>query len=218
MSPPDAATTHFVEDKRKLTAAFAQAVKDAAVPHVVLLSSIGAQHPDGTGPIAGLHDIEAALAATGAATTFVRPAYFVDNWAPVLPAAKGDGVLPSFLPEGLAIPMVTAKDIGVVIADALLAGPRGRRIIELAGPKEVSPGDIAPAAARVLGRPVTVQEAPLDAVVPTFTSFGFSRELATLYARCTRASCRAASPWEGGDAEFVNGSTSIEDTLRPLLA
>ena len=40
-----------------------EAVATSRVPHVVLLSSIGAQHEAGTGPIAGLHLTEALLRA-----------------------------------------------------------------------------------------------------------------------------------------------------------
>ena len=53
-----------------------------------------------------------------------------------LPAARKDGVLPSYLPAGQSIPMVATRDIGAVAAQALLDGPRGRRVVELSGPRE----------------------------------------------------------------------------------
>src|SRR4051812_42230649 len=40
LSPPDTKTNRFLADKKALAATFATAVRRAAVPHVVLLSSI----------------------------------------------------------------------------------------------------------------------------------------------------------------------------------
>ncbi len=40
-------------------------MRAAKLPHVVLLSSVGAQHEKGTGPIQALHHAERELVATG---------------------------------------------------------------------------------------------------------------------------------------------------------
>ena len=221
VSAPDLRTRSFVSDKRKVVAGYATAVREANVPHVVLLSSVGAQHDAGTGPIRTLHEAERVLAATGAATTFVRAAYFVENWASVLPAAKADGVLPSFLPHALSIPMVATSDIGRVAAKALIDGPRGaraRRVLELAGPSDPSPDDVAAAVSEILGRTVRVVEAPLDAVVPTFTSFGISEDVASLYREMYQGILSKTVAFEGAGAELVRGSETVLATLRPLLA
>jgi uncharacterized protein YbjT (DUF2867 family) len=218
LSPPDVKTNAFIDDKKALAATFATAVKGAAVPHVVVLSSIGAQHATGTGPIRSLHAIETALATTNAATTFVRPAYFVENWAAMLAAVKADGVLPSFLPKSLTAPMVAARDIGPVAARALMDGPRGRRTIALAGPVEVSPTEVAGALTRILGRTVTVTEAPLDAIVPTFTSFGISADVAGLFREMYEGMISGRVAWEKGDGESERGPTDVESALRSLIA
>src|ERR1043166_6010739 len=65
-----------LEHNRKVSAAIAEAVRAARLPHVVLLSSVGAQHEAGTGPIRALHRAERDLPAPGAAVTAVRAAYF----------------------------------------------------------------------------------------------------------------------------------------------
>jgi uncharacterized protein YbjT (DUF2867 family) len=194
----------------------AGAVRAAAVPHVVFLSSIGAQHADGTGPIRTVHFGEKALADTGAATTFVRAGYFMENWAAVLPAAKGDGVLPSFLPAAHPQPMVATRDIGAISARALLAGGRGRRVIELAGPVDTSPDDVAAALSRILGRTIAVAEAPLDAVVPVFKGFGVSEDIALLYREMYAGIIGGRVAWEGKGAEAVRGTTHVEEVLRAL--
>jgi putative RNA 2'-phosphotransferase len=54
------------------------------------------------------------------------------------PVARAQGVLPSVLATDLRIAMVSTRDIGRAAAAALLDPPRGRRVIELAGPREAS--------------------------------------------------------------------------------
>jgi NAD(P)H dehydrogenase (quinone) len=97
-----------------------------------------------------------------------------------------------------------------------LDGPRGTRVIELSGPVEVSPNDVAAALERVLGRPVKIAEAPLEAVVPTFTSFGISQNVAELFRQMYAGLASGHIAWEGKGAEALRGTTGIEETLRAL--
>lgn len=218
LSHPDVKTATFIADKERVLRDMARAVKEAGVPHVVFLSSIGAQHAEGTGPIRSLHCGERALTETGLATTFVRAASFAENWASVLPIAQKDGVLPTFFPRTLAVATVATRDIGEVSAQALLDGARGRRIVELAGPVEASAEDVAAALSRVLGRRIDVAEAPLDRVVPTYTSFGISTDVAQLYREMYAGFITGHVAWEGRGAEAARGQTSVENVLRTLLA
>ena len=217
LSPPDTTPKDFIPERKALLESVVGVARAANVPHVVFLSSIGAQHADGTGPIRTLHAGEQALGASGLPSTFVRAAYFVENWAAVLPVAQKDGVLPSFLPATLSIPMVTTGDIGRVVAQALLAGPRGRRIVELSGAQDASAADVASALSRILGRQISVAEAPLDAVVPTFTSFGMSENIAGLYREMYEGVRTGQVAWEGQGAEAQRGTTNLEQALRGLL-
>jgi uncharacterized protein YbjT (DUF2867 family) len=216
LSPPDVTLKDFLGERKKLTDGFARAAKAAEVKHVVLLSSIGAQHEDGTGMIRSTYAAEQALRATGLPVTFVRAAYFVENWGAVLQAVQRDGVLPSFIAASRAIPMVASRDIGKSVAQALLDGPRGARVIELAGPVEVKPSDVAAALSKIFGKPVNVAEAPLSAVVPTFTSFGFSQNVAELFRELYEGVGNGKVAWQGGEAELQRGSTTLEQTLRAL--
>lgn len=216
LSAPDMAATDFVTERKALTEAQIAALARAKVPHVVLLSSIAAQHPDGTGPIRTLHNAEQQLRRAGIPSTFVRPAYFVENWGAVASPVKQDGVLPSFLALNVPVPMVSTPDIGKTAARALLEGPRGVRIIELSGPTDPSPSDLAAAASKILGRPIKAIQAPLEAVVPTFTSFGISQNISELY-REMYAGIANGHVAPDPNNEKARGTTSIEDTLRLLF-
>ena len=205
----------FVADRQALTQKQVATLAAAKVPHVVLLSSIGAQHPDGNGPIQTVHNIEQQLRGAGLPSTFVRAGYFVENWGAVAHPVKADGVLPTFIAADRAVPMVSTADIGKIVAQALLDGPRGTRVIELSGPTDPTPKDVAAAFSKILGRPIQVVHAPLSAVVPTFTSFGISENVASLYREMYEGIASGRVAFDQG--ERVRGSTSLEATLRTLI-
>ena len=179
--PPNYAATAWLADQQSRMDRAAEAVKRSAIGHVVFLSSIGGHIPEGTGPIRAARYGEQALGAVAKNLTVLRPCYFMDNWAPVLGAAKAQGVLPTFIAPQAMVPMISTKDIGRVGAEQLMAGGKGKQIVELAGPEEYSPDQAAAALGQILGKGVTAQYAPLSAVVPTFKSFGFSDEAAKLF-------------------------------------
>jgi uncharacterized protein YbjT (DUF2867 family) len=216
ISPPDIKPRDFISERKALTEQQVAVLARAKVPHVVVLSSIAAQHPDGNGPIGTLYNVEQQLRRAGVPSTFVRAAYFLENWGAVAHPIKADGVLPSFLPLDVAVPMVSTPDIGKTAAQALLDGPRGVRVIELAGPTDPTPNELAAAASKILGKPVKAVQAPLEAVVPTFTSFGLSQNIAELYRDMYAGIASGRVAAEPGN-EKVRGTTSVEETLRKLL-
>ena len=216
ISPPDLTAQDFIGERKRLTQRQVDTFVTERVPHVVLLSSTGSQHARGTGLIVSTHNAERQLRASGLAATFVRAGSFVENWGAVVQAVKGDGVLPSFIAADKRIPAVSTLDIGRTVARALLEGPRGVRVLELSGPVDVSPNDVAATFSRILGKPVHVVEAQLEAAVPTFTSFGMSENIAGLFREMYAGMADGKIAAEPG-GEHVRGTTSLETTLRALL-
>lgn len=214
--PPRPTAAEPLADNRAVAAALAAAVAAARVPHVVLLSSIAAHQPDGTGPIVSVHVAEKLLAEVTQLTA-VRAAYFMENWAGAL-GMLAQGALPTFIPRGLVIPMVATRDIGKAAAAALLEGPRGDVRIELAGPRDYSADDVAAALTTLTGRPVAAADAPLDAVVPTFTSFGLSPAFAGLFREMYAGLISGRVAWQGGAARAIRGQVDIADVLGPIVA
>jgi len=216
--PQNMTSTAPLEQNAALTATFATAIRESKVPHVVLLSSVGAHLPDGTGPIRALHHAEKELAATGTALTALRAAYFQTNWGTSL-AMLPKGILPTFVPSDLSFAQVSPRDIGRVGATALLEGaPLGTtQVIELGGPKNYSANDVASALAVIVGTPVAVEWAPLETVIPTLTSFGVSPQVAELFREMYEGITAGRVAPEGGSARTMLGSVTIDETLRALL-
>lgn len=217
LSPPDAAAQDFIGEREALTRRQVETLVRERVPHVVLLSSVGAQHAAGTGPVLSVHHFEEQLRASGLPSTFVRAGYFLENWAAVADTVKTQGVLPSFMGAHQHVPTVSTADIGKTAALALLDGPRGVRVIELSGPRDVTPAEVARIFSDILAKPVSVVEAPLDAVVPTFKSFGISDNVAGLYREMYAAiKDGKLSPERGNEQQ--RGTIPVEQTLRALVA
>jgi uncharacterized protein YbjT (DUF2867 family) len=214
--PPNFSSTQVRADNNRRAITIAAAIEAARVPHVVMLSSIGAQQPDGTGPVLGLRDAEATFTRGRAAATFVRAAYFMENWSSAL-FAVAQGVLPTFLLANKAIPSVATRDVGIAAARLLAEGYSGKRVIELAGPREYSPRDVAAALARVVGKPIAVQEAPEEAMVSALTGAGMNAEWARLFTELTHGLNTDVVVWEGGHPHW-RGEMDIEAVLSMLLA
>ncbi len=214
--PPNYGAEAWLADQRARVDRAAEAVRKSGIQHVVLLSSVGAQLPTGTGPIQASRYGEQSLGAVAINLTILRPCYFMDNWAPVLGMAKAQGVLPTFIEPSAKIPMISTKDIGRIGAEQLLVGGKGHRIVEMAGPEEYCPDDVAAALGQILGKTVTAQQAPLSAVVPTFKSFGLSDEAARLFEEMYTAISRNAIVFEQ-PSSLVRGHVAITEALRAMV-
>ena len=214
--PPNYGASTWLADQRARMDRAAEAVKSSGIDHVVFLSSVGGHIPEGTGPIRAARYGEQALGAVAKNLTILRPCYFMENWAPVLGAAKGQGVLPTFIAPQAMVPMISTRDIGRVGAEQLVAGGKGKQIVELAGPEEYSPDQVAAALGQILGKPVTAQHAPLSAVVPTFKSFGFSDEAAKLFEEMYTSFSTGAMGYER-PTSVIRGRVALAEALKGFV-
>jgi uncharacterized protein YbjT (DUF2867 family) len=216
MVPPIYGAPDFLAAMAKLTDSIARGIQESGVPYIVMLSSVGAQHAEGTGPIRNLHYGESVIPQAASNATVLRPAYFMENYAPVLGAAAGGGVLPSFFPADFSFAMNATLDIGRIAADLLLHPAPGLRVVEMEGPARYSPADIAATLTSLLGKPVRVLELPLDAVVPEFTKLGFTEDAAKLFAEMYAGllSGHVSAPATG---EHRKGTVTPEEVLAGLL-
>jgi NAD(P)H dehydrogenase (quinone) len=150
-----------------------KALSAAAPPKIVCLSSIGAQRSRGLGLITALHILETGLSGVQAPLAFLRPGWFMENAAWDVASARQTGEISSFLqPLDRPVPMVATADIGRGAAETLLETWTGKRIIEIEGPKPVSPNDMAAAFGGCLGRSVTASAVPRDRWATIFEAQG----------------------------------------------
>jgi uncharacterized protein YbjT (DUF2867 family) len=217
LNPPRYDVADPFTEAQRVGAAFAEAIAAVRVPRVVVLSSVGAHQPAGTGIIGTTRRIEQALAAVAAPIVFLRANYFFENWANVLPAARGDGVLPAFLaPADRRVPMVPVADIAAAVV-ALLRGPAwtGHRVVELAS-FDASPADVAAALGGALGKPVAAVGVPHAQWKGILQGAGFRAEIADEFVAMydgINGGVVAAQP----GTERIRGGASLPDAVRALV-
>jgi uncharacterized protein YbjT (DUF2867 family) len=155
VSPQQYGRADLFELADRIALTVARAAVAARVPKLVALSSVGADLASGSGWIRMNRMLEQRLLASGIPATFVRAAYFMENWTPMIGQAVATGTLPSFLsPGGRRIPMVAAADVGRAGAEFLSQQWTGARAITVSGPRPYSPEDVAAALAAELGKPL----------------------------------------------------------------
>ncbi|MEV0264716.1 NAD(P)H-binding protein [Streptomyces sp. NPDC050617] len=124
----------------RVTGSLAEAVTASGVTRVVGLSSWGAQHAEGTGPVRGLHRFEQRLSAVpGVDALWLRAGYFMENLLDHVDAARAHRRISAPFDPDLPLPFVTTRDIGIRAAEELAGGTwRGTEILELQGERDVS--------------------------------------------------------------------------------
>jgi uncharacterized protein YbjT (DUF2867 family) len=215
--PPDLKTTDLVARNKRIGDTITAALKTAKVPHVVLLSSVGAQHASGTGPVKTIHYVETKIREAGINATFVRAAYFMENNLSMLELMKSQGILPVFADATYPFPQVATKDIGQIVAQSLIEGAKGVQVIELAGPKDASMNDVAAAFSQALGRPVKTAQQPLDALVPAMIQMGLSKNMAEEYREMYEGMGQGKLSFEGGNARSIRGRIDITTFANNVL-
>ncbi len=143
------------EWQSKVGAALATGIHAAGVPYIVSLSSIGAQHPAGTGPILALRQLESRLNdLTVANVLHLRPTWFMENFFMNLEGIRHMGVLAMSLPGDVPMPLIAAADIGAVAARRLAALDfEGHHVQELIGPREYTMNEAAAIIGSAIGIP-----------------------------------------------------------------
>lgn len=117
--------------------------------------------------------MEKAVTAVGMPLTILRPGWFIENALWDVPSARDNGVIHSFLqPADKVFPMVATQDVGRVAAELIQEDWSGARIVELEGPRRISPNDLAGAFASALGKPVRVETVPRGMWEALFRSQG----------------------------------------------
>jgi NAD(P)H dehydrogenase (quinone) len=162
----------FPETKRTLTVIY-EALAKARVKKAVYLSSIGAEQPSGTGLIMQTHMLETMLGDLPMRHVFLRAGWFMENFAGDAASARNEGKIYSHLqPLDRRVPMVATVDIGKAGAEVLCQDWEGTRHIEVAGPQDYSPLDVAQGFSEALGRKVEAVLVPRDAWTKSFVAQG----------------------------------------------
>lgn len=175
------------------------AVQAAGIRRVIGLSSDGAQHASGTGFLMVSYRLEHAFDGMAVEKTFIRPSYYYSNWMMSLSVVRESGVLPTFFPVDLAVPMIAPEDVGRFAAKVFTGEVEPRIVHEITGPCSYASSDIARMLGEVLGNAVKAHRIPEEAWLDTLTSVGFSPANAQYMADMTAAVISGLTAAEGSE-------------------
>ena len=182
--PPDYTVPDYRAHQDRVGETIAQAIRQSGVRNVVLLSSIGAQHAAGTGPIAGLHAQEKRLAAIpGLNAVFLRAAYFFENFFPTLGLIKHQGINGSAIRGDVPFAMTASRDVGGLAAAALhqldFTGPTVRWAL---GAADLTMEEATRNIGEAIAHPgLRYVQFPYEAAREGMLAMGISPSLASLY-------------------------------------
>jgi uncharacterized protein YbjT (DUF2867 family) len=214
MSPPNYDPEPGFPGVKAGTAAAMAAVEAAPPGRLVYLSTVGA-HVMEPNLLSNATATEASLRMLSIPTAFLRAAWFMENAAWDLDAAR-IGTVPSFLqPLDHPIPMVATAEIGAVAAELLGESWTGTRVIELEGPVRYSANDIAAGFADALGHPVRMAPVPRDSWEELFRSQGANNPMPRI--RMIDGFNEGWIDFERGTTEHRIGTTPLAFVLKALV-
>jgi uncharacterized protein YbjT (DUF2867 family) len=191
------------------------AIEVAGPKRVICLSTIGAQ---ATQPnlLTQRTLLERALSTLSIPVTFLRPAWFMENFAWDIDAARDSGVIASFLqPLDKPVPMIATGDIGRLAADLIQEDWQEVRIVELEASQRYTPNEVAATFAKILGRDVRAEAVPRETWSSLFTSQGMKDPIPRI--RMLDGFNEGWIEFAGGQSGSVKGWTSLEAVLRGLI-
>jgi len=188
--PPNMASPNVLAYDDRVIDSLASALQKNGTKQAVVLSSIGADKPDKTGPVVGLHRMEEKLESiSGLNVLFLRPGYFMENILPQVGVIQSFGNMVGPLRADLPSPMIATRDIGAAAAEALARRDiQGKQRRELLGARDVSYAQLAKIVGVAIGKPnLQYQQASGAQLKPALMQMGMSANMVDLLLEMTDA-------------------------------
>lgn len=199
----------LVENKLQLARNAAEAARRAGVRHIVRSSGAGAD-PDSPVALARLQgQVDAVLAETGIATTFLRPASFMQNYATFMAAQVKAGTV--YAAHGdAAQSVVDTRDIAAAAAAVLLnPAPHAGKAYTLTGGESLTTQAFLDQVGAALGRPVAYHPVSFDEAASAMAGMGMPPWLVTLLDSLNRVIAAGYTAGISPDVAALTGRTPI---------
>jgi uncharacterized protein YbjT (DUF2867 family) len=188
--PPNFKAEKFMSHADKVVGSIASALEISRVNYVVNLSSVGAELPEGTGPIVGLNHMEERLnRVKGLNVLHLRAAFFMENLMSNIDLIRSKGVNGGAGRGDLKIPMIATKDIAEYAAERLLKKDfTGFSVRYLLGQRDLSMIEATEIIGRKINKPdLAYVMFPYDEAEKGMIAAGFSPDMSRLYIEMSRA-------------------------------
>lgn len=178
MVPPSMGATNMIENIANAGKAYAKAIQAANVKRVVMLSSVGADAAEGTGPIRGVHHIEETFKSlTQVNLTVLRSGFFYTNFFRDIPQIKSRNAFGNNYKGDDRLLLTHQDDLSMAIAQELQVEGNGHEVKYMIS--DISTGnEVASILGRAIGKPeLGWSQVPDDVLQQGLTSAGLPDEL-----------------------------------------
>lgn len=208
MIPPNFGTADFRRYQDEVTDNLCDALASVGVQHVVSLSSIGANHATGVGPVNGLHYLEKQLDGIPDLNTLhLRAGFFMENTFGSLGLIKKMGIYGAACPAEALWPFVATADIGHYAAKRLTAlNFNGKNVQYVLGPRDIAGAEVA----KILGSTLGIKDLPyveftLEQMKQGLVGAGVPEKIADLF-------CELYAGFNSGLLDYKRNAESTTST------
>ncbi len=190
LNPPNLQAESLLKYQNSISDAFVAGLEKAGVSHVVNLSSLGAEHSLGTGPIVGLHFQEEKLnRLKGMHVLHLRPAFFMENLLANIPLIKDMGINGLAMNADVPLPMIATRDIAMAASEHLVdLNFKGKTIRYLLGSRDLSMREATAILGRSIGNPdLPCVQFPYQDAIQGMTRAGIGPDVAKAFAEMGEA-------------------------------
>lgn len=214
ITPETGKSTDLIKETSKLLANYRSAVVSASIKKIVGISSIGAHLGKGTGNLEMSYLLEHTFDGLAKEQIFLRPAYYFSNIVMDLDAVKESGILPSFLPIDLSIPMISPQELADIAVDMMCNSAREQHIYEIEGPRNYAFNDAANLMTSIFAKKITAQQIPRKEWPSTLERLGFSLNGAKNFIKMTELLIEGKARSDREHAAQIKGIVTLEEYIK----
>lgn len=215
LTPENPESQDFISETKTILNNYREAILASGITKIVGLSSNGAQHESGTGNLMASYMLEHAFSDLEIEQVFVRSSYYFSNWLGYLELIKEHGILPTFFPPEMKVPMIAPSDVAEFLSEVIVCKIPKERIYEITGSHAYSSLDIAKIFGEVLNRNVILQQVLPEEWESTLIQAGFSKDGAKNLALMTKAVIEGKTKNEISNPVYF--STDFESYLKNFI-
>lgn len=224
MIPPNPSSTNVRASQDRVTDSIVSALTSAGVKFAVILSSLGADKPDKTGPVVGLYNMEKRIGGIkGLNVLSLRAGYFMENTLGQVGPIRAMGKSAGPLRPDLKLSLIATQDIGHAVADALLRLDfTGQQTRELLGQRDITMVEATQIIGRAIGKPeVNYIQISDDQFRGAMTQTGMSTDMANLIVEMAAAlnsgHMRALEPRSARNTTSTSYETFVAEEFVPAF-
>jgi uncharacterized protein YbjT (DUF2867 family) len=218
-----ATSSNFRAHQDRIMDAIIPALEKAQVKYAVSLSSWGADKSAGTGPVAGLHQLEQRLNRIANLNALhLRAGYFMENTLSQVDTILARGVAAGPFSPNVRFPFIATRDIGLAAGEALLKLDfHGKQVRELHGNQNLTMLEVAAIIGKAIHHPglAYIQDSK-ERTRQDLLELGFSEHIIKLIFEVADAMnsgyIRMLEPRSADNSSPVSYETFVREEFLPL--